>query len=158
MPSKRNKRAPNDLKIHTQHAKHKRCKQRLVHGHSFRIHAPPRFPPPLCAPPHPSLLPVPLSTACPSWLSCSSLSCADSEGSGGRWAHSDHCPGCWRRSLWFSEPGLPPRNAACAAACKKSERDVTAFCGLLKETRSKEAALALEWNNNSKKNACSSFF
>lgn len=43
-PLKRNKRAPNDLKIHTQHAKHKRCKQRLVHGHSFRIHAPPVSP------------------------------------------------------------------------------------------------------------------
>ena len=57
--------------------------------------------------------------------------------------HSDHCLGCWRRSLWFSEPGLPPRNAACAAACKESAKDVTAFCGELKETRSKEASLAL---------------
>ena len=57
--------------------------------------------------------------------------------------HSDHCPGCWRRSLWFSEPGLPPQNAACASACKKSKKDVTAFCGVLKEMQSKEASLVL---------------
>ena len=57
--------------------------------------------------------------------------------------HSDHCPGCWHQSLWFSEPGLPPRNAACAATCKKSKKDLTAFRGVLKDVRSKEASLVL---------------